>query len=73
MALVEYCIGEFECSLVPLSPFIDTDSKYVTAKTILQQFILNNLGERTEMSHSIEGRPPFLDHHLVEYINTLPA
>ncbi|KAJ6570332.1 putative asparagine synthase [Mycena sp. CBHHK59/15] len=34
--------------------------------------ILNCMGERMEMVHSVEGRPAFLDHHLVEYINTLP-
>ncbi|KAJ6466037.1 putative asparagine synthase [Mycena vitilis] len=47
-------------------------ASYVTAKTILQQILLNNMGERVEMAHSVEGRPPFLDHHLVNYINTLP-
>jgi asparagine synthase (glutamine-hydrolysing) len=26
-----------------------------------------------EMAHSIEGRTPFLDHHLVEAIGTMPA
>ncbi|CAK5283674.1 unnamed protein product [Mycena citricolor] len=45
---------------------------YVTAKTILQNSILNQVGERSEMAHSVEGRPPFLDHHLVDYINGLP-
>ncbi|KAJ7652214.1 putative asparagine synthase [Mycena rosella] len=47
-------------------------ASYVTAKTILLQVILNNFGERVEMANSVEGRPPFLDHHLVEYINMLP-
>ncbi|KAJ7214631.1 hypothetical protein C8J57DRAFT_968485, partial [Mycena rebaudengoi] len=45
---------------------------YVTAKTILLQAILNYMGERMEMGHSVESRPSFLDHNLVEYINTLP-
>ncbi|KAJ7749732.1 asparagine synthase, partial [Mycena metata] len=35
-------------------------------------WILNHMGERMEMAHSVEGRPPFLDHKLVQYINTLP-
>ncbi|KAJ7128036.1 putative asparagine synthase [Mycena epipterygia] len=48
-------------------------ASYVSAKTILHQVILNHMGERMEMAHSVEGRPPFLDHHLVDYINTLPA
>ncbi|KAJ6596060.1 putative asparagine synthase [Mycena sp. CBHHK59/15] len=47
-------------------------ASYVTAKTLLQNGILNSIGERTEMAHSVEARPPFLDHRLVEYINTLP-
>ncbi|KAJ6608829.1 putative asparagine synthase [Mycena sp. CBHHK59/15] len=47
-------------------------ASYISAKTILQQVILNCMGERMEMAHSVEGRPAFLDHHLVEYINTLP-
>ncbi|KAJ7664724.1 putative asparagine synthase [Mycena rosella] len=47
-------------------------ASYVSAKTLLHNCILNSIGERTEMAHSIEGRPPFLDHHLVEYINALP-
>ncbi|KAJ7105202.1 hypothetical protein C8R44DRAFT_886703 [Mycena epipterygia] len=47
-------------------------ASYVSAKTILLQVILNAMGERIEMAHSVEGRPPFLVHHLVEYINTLP-
>ncbi|KAJ7889732.1 putative asparagine synthase [Mycena leptocephala] len=46
---------------------------YVTAKTLLAQVLLNHIGgERTEMAHSVESRPAFLDHHVVEYINSLP-
>ncbi|KAJ7621747.1 putative asparagine synthase [Mycena polygramma] len=43
---------------------------YVSAKTILQQVILNHMGERVEMAHSVEGRPPFLDHYLVNFAST---
>jgi asparagine synthase (glutamine-hydrolysing) len=46
--------------------------QYVSAKTILLQDILNHMGERMDMANSVEGRPPFLDHHIVEYINSLP-
>ncbi|KAJ7762636.1 putative asparagine synthase [Mycena metata] len=45
---------------------------YITAKTLLSQVILNQSGDRPDMANSIESRPPFLDHHLVEYVNTLP-
>ena len=34
--------------------------------------ILTALGDRAEMAHSLEARPPFLDHHLTEYVNELP-
>lgn len=44
---------------------------YVTHKSVLANGILNLVGDRTEMVNSIEGRPPFLDHKLVEYVNSL--
>ncbi|KAG2386859.1 hypothetical protein C9374_001894 [Naegleria lovaniensis] len=47
-------------------------SMYLWAKTLFQNFILVHLGDRCEMAHSVEGRVPFLDHHLVEYVNNLP-
>ncbi|KAL0570486.1 hypothetical protein V5O48_011474 [Marasmius crinis-equi] len=47
-------------------------STYTVVKTILPNFILNLIGERVEMANSVEGRPPFLDHRLVEYANGLP-
>ncbi|KAL8820236.1 MAG: hypothetical protein Q9223_001500 [Gallowayella weberi] len=45
---------------------------YVWHKTILPNMLLTNLLDRTEMSHSVEGRVPFLDHHLMQYVNNLP-
>ncbi|KAL8787302.1 MAG: hypothetical protein Q9213_002293 [Squamulea squamosa] len=45
---------------------------YVWNKTVLPNILLTNLSDRTEMSHSVEGRVPFLDHHLMEYVNDLP-
>ncbi|KAJ7137282.1 putative asparagine synthase [Mycena filopes] len=45
---------------------------YIAAKTLLSQVILNHFGDRADMAHSIESRPAFLDHHLVEYVNALP-
>lgn len=39
---------------------------------LLSPFILANLGDRQEMAHSIEGRTPFLDHKLFEWLAKLP-
>lgn len=47
-------------------------SEYLWTKSILANNLLTCLGDRTEMAHSMEARPPFLDHHLVEYVNGLP-
>lgn len=48
-------------------------SLYIWAKTGLPNYILTMLGDRMEMAHSIEGRVPFLDHHLVEVIRSQPV
>lgn len=47
-------------------------AQYIFTKAHLQNLLLSNLGDRGEMAHSIEGRTPFLDHHLTEYVNRLP-
>ncbi|KAJ7194329.1 putative asparagine synthase [Mycena pura] len=47
-------------------------SMYILAKTLLGRFILNAVGDRADMMHSVESRPAFLDHHLVDYVTTLP-
>lgn len=47
-------------------------AQYLWNKTALPNMLLTNLSDRTEMSHSVEGRVPFLDHNLMEYVNHLP-
>jgi asparagine synthase (glutamine-hydrolysing) len=47
-------------------------SLYIWGKTMLPNYILSNLGDRMEMAHSVEGRLPFLDHHVVEEASRLP-
>jgi asparagine synthase (glutamine-hydrolysing) len=56
--------------LANLRPLAAT--QYMLFKTDLVGYILNVLGDRAEMAHSVEGRLPFLDHPLVEYVNGLP-
>ncbi len=48
-------------------------SLYLNNKTILPTYILTVLGDRMEMAHSVEGRVPFLDHHLVEHTRRIPV
>ncbi|KAF8205841.1 asparagine synthase-domain-containing protein [Mycena galopus ATCC 62051] len=47
-------------------------SLYVGSKTMMTNVILNINGDLNDMANSIESRPAFLDHHFVEYINSLP-
>ena len=48
-------------------------SLYLWSKTFLPSYILTTLGDRMEMAHSVEGRVPFLDHHVVETIRSQPV
>jgi asparagine synthase (glutamine-hydrolysing) len=41
--------------------------------TGIWNFILNYLADRMEMAHSIEGRVPFLDHHVAEVAARVPV
>ncbi|KAK7048545.1 putative asparagine synthase [Favolaschia claudopus] len=45
---------------------------YCVSKTFMTNVILNINGDLNDMAQSIESRPAFLDHHFVEYINSLP-
>jgi asparagine synthase (glutamine-hydrolysing) len=48
-------------------------AQYLWAKSVLPNFILCVLGDRMEMAHSVEGRVPFLDHHVAERAVRLPV
>ncbi len=47
-------------------------SLYLWNRLALSGYILRTLGDGTEMAHSVEGRVPFLDHHLFESVRQLP-
>ena len=47
-------------------------AQYIWTKGYLANVLLPSLGDRTEMAHAIEGRTPFLDHHVTEYANNIP-
>ncbi len=48
-------------------------SLFLWAKSFLPNYILTVLGDRMEMAHSIEGRVPFLDHHVAECVARAPV
>ena len=48
-------------------------SLYLWAKTHLPNYVLTMLGDRMEMAHSVEGRVPFLDHHVIELVRDFPV
>jgi asparagine synthase (glutamine-hydrolysing) len=48
-------------------------SLYLWSKTALHAYILVLLGDRMEMAHSIEGRVPFLDHLVGEFLFQTPV
>ena len=48
-------------------------SLYLWSKTVLHEYILVLLGDRMEMAHSIEGRVPFLDHEVAEFLFRTPV
>lgn len=63
---------------LPLAMRIDNRDRlnqmlYLGAKIMLPNFILNYLGDRMEMAHSIEGRVPFLDHLVAETAARVPV
>jgi asparagine synthase (glutamine-hydrolysing) len=50
-----------------LAPYLWLDQKYYLADDILTK------SDRMSMAHSVEVRPPFLDHRVVEFAAKLPA
>ncbi len=47
-------------------------SMYLWARSGFPHYMLTMLSDRMEMAHSVEGRLPFLDHKLTEFIAHLP-
>jgi asparagine synthase (glutamine-hydrolysing) len=62
----------FNRLLVPNNISKPNMSAYIHIKSLLPIGTLNFLGDRTEMANSIEGRPPFFDNDLVEFMQKLP-
>ncbi len=48
-------------------------AQYVEMTTFLSGYLLCSQGDRMLMGNSVEGRFPFLDHHLADFAGTIPA
>lgn len=46
-------------------------AQYIEAKTLMANYLLCSQGDRMLMANSVEGRFPFLDHHVIEYANKI--
>jgi asparagine synthase (glutamine-hydrolysing) len=49
-----------------------SQAQYLEATGLMPGYILSSQGDRMLMSHSVEGRFPFLDHRVVEFAATIP-
>ncbi len=47
-------------------------AQYLEMTLFMSCYLLNSQGDRMMMGHSVEGRVPFLDHHLIELAATIP-
>ncbi len=47
-------------------------AQYLEIRIFMAEYLLSSQGDRMAMAHSIEGRFPFLDHHVIEFCNQLP-
>ncbi len=44
----------------------------IEVMTFMSSYLLSSQGDRMAMAHSVEGRFPFLDHRLIELVNSFP-
>jgi len=63
--LFRWMPGEYAQS-GPLNQYLWADQRYYLTDDIL------NKCDRMSMAHSLEVRPPFLDHRIIEFANSLP-
>jgi asparagine synthase (glutamine-hydrolysing) len=47
--------------------------QYLEVRTLLSGYLLSSQGDRMLMAHSVEGRFPFLDPHVVDLADSLPS
>jgi asparagine synthase (glutamine-hydrolysing) len=47
-------------------------AQYLEITIFLSEYLLSSQGDRVAMANSVEVRPPFLDHRVIEYCNQIP-
>ena len=47
-------------------------AQYLEINTLLRGYLLSSQGDRQILGNSVEGRFPFLDHELLNFVSTLP-
>ncbi|MCP4424308.1 MAG: asparagine synthase (glutamine-hydrolyzing) [Chloroflexi bacterium] len=47
-------------------------AQYIEAAAFMPMYLLSTQGDRMAMTHAVEGRYPFLDSRVIEWINRLP-
>ncbi len=47
-------------------------AQYLESSVFMSGYLLSSQGDRMAMANSVEGRYPFLDHRLTEFVTTLP-
>ncbi len=50
-----------------------TRAQYIEMTVFMSNYLLSTQGDRVAMAHSLELRPPFLDHRIIEFACLLPA
>jgi len=50
-----------------------SQAQYIEMATFMTPYLLSSQGDRMAMSHSVEGRFPFLDHELAGFVATIPG
>lgn len=74
-AAIEYDpVSELERWLPPTYGAADDVSRAqaVEMGTLLANYLLSSQGDRMSMSHSVEGRYPYLDHEFLDFVARLP-
>jgi len=74
--LKDYSVLEHMKTLLP-HEYLSWDplqrNQYLEIKTLLKGYLLSSQGDRMLMAHSVEGRYPFLDNHLIAEVAKMPS